>query len=175
MIDHGVWRAGCPVEVAELRLITMSYWGYDGAAHEGKLVVNVDAVDATVGAFRTLFEDRSPIERMELVDAYNGDDDASMAANNTSAFNCRLAPGTDVWSQHAYGRAIDINPLVNPEVDGAQIYPPEGAAYVDRSLQEMGMIHPGDAAVLAFDAVRWYWGGDWEEPKDYQHFSANGY
>jgi hypothetical protein len=175
MIRHNVWHQGCPVGFADLRLLTLSYWGFDHALHSGPLIVNADAVDAIVGALRSLFDAHLPIERMELVDVYKGDDDASMAADNTSAFNCRRVPGTSVWSQHAYGRAIDINPLVNPEVDNGQVHPLQGARYADRSLQETGMIHAGDAFVQAFEAVGWYWGGYWDAPKDYQHFSWNGY
>jgi hypothetical protein len=98
-----------------------------------------------------------------------------MAANNTSAFNCRFVSGTARWSEHAYGRAIDINPVQNPYVSSSgRASPPAGAAYVDRSRRAPGMIHAGDAVVRAFAAVGWGWGGSWRGVKDYQHFSASG-
>lgn len=168
------WHAGCPVGLDELRLITLSYWGFDGSAHTGQLVVNVDSVRAVVTAMRALFDARFPIDRMRLVDAYGGDDEASMAADNTSAFNCRLVPGTTTWSQHAYGRAIDIDPLENPEISDGQVDPPSASPWSNRSLEAPGMIHHGDPAWQAFHAVGWIWGGDWSSPKDYMHFSANG-
>lgn len=124
--------------------------------------------------FRRLFEVRFPIRRMKLVDAYGGSDRRSMAANNTSAFNCRRVAGSSSWSEHAYGRAIDIDPVQNPWVANGVASPPAGARYVDRSQRRRGMIHAGDAVVRAFAAAGWKWGGYWTSPKDYQHFSATG-
>jgi len=97
-----------------------------------------------------------------------------MLADNTSAFNCRLVPGTGIWSQHAYGLAVDINPFQNPEVQGGRVDPLAAAAWADRSRHSPAMIKHGDAAWLAFHAIGWTWGGDWQSPKDYMHFSANG-
>lgn len=124
---------------------------------------------------RKLFEQGYPFRQMRLVDAYGADDHRSMAADNTSAFNCRTVAGSSVWSEHAYGRAIDVNPIENPYVtDSGYVSPPEGAAYADRSRHAKGVIHDGGAVVRAFAAVGWEWGGDWAWPKDYQHFSATG-
>jgi hypothetical protein len=99
-----------------------------------------------------------------------------MAADNTSAFNCRhaVATGPRRWSSHAYGAAIDVNPLENPYVRAGKVLPPRGRAYVDRTLTEPGMIHPGDEVVRAFRTIGWKWGGSWSSLKDYQHFSATG-
>jgi hypothetical protein len=169
------WRSGCPVALADLRLVTLDHWGYDDRVHRGELVVHRDAAAAVIGAMRRLFTARFPIQRMRLVDEYGGSDDRSMAANNTSAFNCRPVEGRPgVWSQHAYGRAIDVNPLVNPYVDDGRADPPAGQRYVDRSLRAPGLITAGGAAVRAFAAVGWGWGGNWRSVKDYQHFSSNG-
>jgi hypothetical protein len=112
---------------------------------------------------------------MRLVDYFSADDERSMAADNTSAFNCRLVPGTTVWSQHSYGRAVDVNPLENPEVKDDVIDPPAAAPWADRRISAPGMIHHGDTAWKAFALVGWKWGGDWRSLQDYQHFSANGY
>jgi hypothetical protein len=168
------WRPGCPVPLDDLRLVRLVYWGFDDQPHWGQLVVNSDSVTAIVGAFQSLFESRFPIRQMRLVDDFGGDDEQSMAADNTSAFNCRLVPGSSAWSEHAYGRALDINPLENPWVHNGQVDPPSGAPWVDRTRSDPAMIAHGDAAWQAFIAVGWKWGGDWSSLKDYQHFSANG-
>ena len=110
---------------------------------------------------------------MRLVDAYGADDHRWMEADNTSAFNCRSVAGTDRWSEHAYGRAIDLNPIENPYADGdGYVSPPQGAPFADRSRRAKGLIHRGGPVVAAFAAVGWGWGGNWSWPKDYQHFSA---
>jgi len=175
MVAVGTWRPGCPVGLDDLRLVSVSYWGFDQAPHTGVLVVHRDAAPAIVSALGRLFGARFPIRRMVLVDRYGADDERSMRADNTSAFNGRKVPGTDTWSQHAYGRAIDINPLENPAIVDGVVDPPQAAPYADRSRRAKGMIHAGDAAVRAFAAVGWKWGGDWHSLQDYQHFSANGY
>jgi hypothetical protein len=168
------WRPGCPVPLASLRLLRLGYWGFDGQVHRGELVVNADAVSAVLTAFRMLFGARYPVHRMRLVEAYGGSDERSMLADNTSAFNCRGVPGSTAWSQHAYGRAVDLNPFENPEVRGTAVDPPAAAAWADRSRTAPAVIHHGDAAWQAFAAAGWTWGGDWSYPLDYMHFSANG-
>jgi hypothetical protein len=169
------WHPGCPVATRDLRLLRLDYWGFDGDVHQGELVVHHDVASSVVRVFGKLFAERFPIERMELVDAFDGDDDRSMAANNTSAFNCRSVTGhPGVWSEHSYGRAIDIDPLQNPYVAGGTVEPPAGASYVDRSRHAPGMIHAGDPTVRAFAAIGWGWGGSWSSIKDYQHFSSTG-
>jgi hypothetical protein len=161
--------------VSELRAVEVSHWGYDGEVHIGRLIVAADLAGDMVDIMRDLFDAAFPIERMEAVDVYDGDDDRSMAANNTSAFNCRPVTGGSTWSEHSYGRAIDVNPLVNPYVVGSTVLPPEGEAYADRSLDAPGMIHGGDVVVDAFAARGWKWGGYWDSPTDYQHFSTTGH
>ena len=181
-IDAGIaermsasWRPGCPVELGDLRLLELSHWNYDERVSTGELVVHADHAEDLVDVFAALFELRFPIERMELVDVYDGDDDRSMAANNTSAFNCReVAWKPGVWSNHAFGAAIDVNPLVNPYVAGPNIFPPEGEPFADRSVRAQGGLYPGDPAVEAFFAIGWGWGGNWNGAKDWQHFSASG-
>jgi hypothetical protein len=168
------WHPGCPVSIRELRLLTVDHWGFDGSVHRGKLVVHRDEAADVLAAMRRLFQARFPIQRMRLVDAYGGDDERSMAANNTSAFNCRGVPGSSSWSEHAYGRAIDINPVQNPEVRGDAVSPPAGVRYLDRSRRVRGMIREGGVVVRAFASVGWRWGGNWNSLKDYQHFSASG-
>jgi poly-gamma-glutamate synthesis protein (capsule biosynthesis protein) len=167
-------RAGCPVALADLRLLRMRHWGFDGGTHVGEMVVHADAAQAVVDAFRRLYEARTVVERMRLVDEYGGDDDRSMAANNTSAYNCRTVAGTSTFSQHAYGRALDVNPVQNPYVTSRAVEPAAGRAYLDRSDVRPGMAVAGGPVVEAFRASGWGWGGDFTSSKDYQHFSANG-
>lgn len=169
------WRPGmgCPT-ADQLRGVNVSHWGYDGAVHLGRLVVDAAHAQRMVAVFRDVYAARFPIERMVPIDQYGGDDQASMRANNTSGFNCRYVSGTTRLSQHGLGRAVDVNPLVNPYVKGSTVDPPEGAPYADRSRNDPGMIHAGDAVVRAFAAQGWKWGGYWSSGKDYQHFSANG-
>ena len=123
--------------------------------------------------FRTLFEVGYLIRSLRLVDDFGADDDASMAADNTSAFNCRAVAGTSTWSQHAYGRAIDLNPVENPYVSSSGVYPPEGRPYADRP-DLPGVLHAGDLAVSAFATAGWPGGGAWSGTKDYPHFWATG-
>ena len=125
--------------------------------------------------FRQAFQAHFPIERIEPVHLYGGDDDRSMEANNTSAFNCRLKTSGTSYSEHSWGHAVDINPLRNPYVTGSgRVYPPEGAEYVDRTRDFPGKIDEDGVVVQAFDAHGWGWGGRWNSSKDYQHFSATG-
>jgi poly-gamma-glutamate synthesis protein (capsule biosynthesis protein) len=161
------------VPLESLRYVAVSYWGFDGVVREGELVVHADAVEALEGAFARLFEQRFPIRSMRLVDDYGGDDDRSMAADNTSGFNCRPVAGSSRWSQHAYGRAVDINPIENPYVHRGTIDPPAAAAFADRADVRPGMLVAGSPAVAAFTEVGWTWGGTWGSP-DHQHVSANG-
>jgi hypothetical protein len=153
----------------------MSYWGFDNQPHVGTMIVNATVVDAVLAVFSTLYAQRFPIRRMEPVDAFGGSDPASMAADNTSAFNCRdaVAPGPPQWSVHAYGEAIDVNTVENPYVEGGTVQPPAGAAFLNRFDHRPGMAYPGGGLVAAFAAVGWPWGGRWSAP-DYQHFSATG-
>jgi hypothetical protein len=174
MTRSGTWSPRCPVSLGELRLVTLSYWGFDGRRHTGRLVVNRNVVSAIVGALRRLYRARFPIRRMVPIDAYGGSDERSMEADNTSAFSGRFVAGSTVWSQHAFGRAIDIDPLENPEIRDGRVYPTNAARYVDRTQRLPGMIAAGGLVVRAFAAVGWGWGGAWHAPRDYQHFSATG-
>ena len=168
------WRPGCPVPMRDLRLIRMKIWGFDRRWHRGSLVVNRRYTDEMVRVFERLYEVRYPIRQMRLVDHFGADDHRSMAADNTSAFNCRYVEGTRRWSEHAYGRALDLNPIENPYVSGGHTSHRASVPYLDRSRRRPGMAYEGGAAVRAFDAIGWGWGGRWSAVKDYQHFSARG-
>lgn len=170
------WRPGCPVGPAQLRRVRLAYWGFDGKRHVGALVVRDRVVPQVVVVFRRLYRARFPIRSMRPVDAFHGSDDRSMAADNTSAFNCRYAvtTGPRSWSVHAYGEAIDVDPVENPYLEAGKVLPPAGAPYADRSRVRPGMAVPGGTLVAAFASVGWQWGGRWSASPDWQHFSATG-
>jgi hypothetical protein len=167
------------VPLADLRLLTVRYVGFDGAVRSGELVVHEDHAGGMTEVFESLYDARWPVAKMRLVDAYGADDDRSMAANNTSAYNCRPVAGSAKWSEHAYGGAIDINPVQNPYVNDGLVAPPNGQRYaaIDRTrgaAAPPGVIRAGDVVVRAFARIGWEWGGDWSTAKDYQHFSSSG-
>jgi hypothetical protein len=175
------WRKGCPVPLRDLRLLTFRYWGFDGEVHEGPMVVNARVARDVVDVFRKLFRARFAMKEVHLAVPYRGpqDDDPNDRRDYTVGFNCRpvLTPRGALprWSQHAFGLAIDINPIENPYVTSDGFVKNNHARrYRNRSLRRPGMIRPGDAVVRAFAAIGWEWGGYWSSGKDYMHFSWNG-
>jgi hypothetical protein len=169
------WHRGCPVPLSNLRLLTLSYRGFDQRSHTGRLVVNKNVAKQVVAVFRNLFGADFPIRRMQLVDAYGGSDFRSIEADNTSAFNCRVATGSTSWSNHAYGLAIDINPIENPYVTASGSAAHRASRpYLNRSQIRRGMAYPGGVLVGTFSSIGWGWGGYWSGDRDYQHFSSNG-
>jgi len=175
------WRPGCPVGPADLRLLTVSYWGFDGVGHYGELVVHRKVASNVVKAFRTLWNDRFPIAQMRTADVFLTPDDFDAAgryierneldeANNTSAFMCRQPTAGSGWSEHSYGRAIDINPVQNPYVKGWLVVPPNGR----RDPAAQGTISAGGTVVRAMAAAGFRWGGTWHSLRDYMHFSTTG-
>lgn len=158
----------------QLRAVSVTHWGDDGGVRSGRIVVHADRADDVAAIFGDLYAARYPITRVVPVDAYGADDQASMRANNTSGYNCRTVAGSSTLSQHAYGLAIDVNPLYNPYVRGSSVDPPEGRPWADRSRQDSHMIHADDEVVRAFAARGWHWGGYWSSGQDYQHFSVGG-
>ena len=170
------WHPGCPVAPSRLRRVRVTYWGFDRRGHTGALVANEDAVPALVRVFSRLYAARFPIRRLRPIDVYGGKDERSLAADNTAAFNCRyvVGPGPRRWSAHAYGEAIDVNPVENPFLEGGRVHPRAGRSYLRRSRMRPGMATPGGLLVRTFAAVGWKWGGRWIGSPDYQHFSATG-
>jgi hypothetical protein len=168
------WRPSCPVSLRDLRVVTAAHWDFDGRVRTGRVIVHRDVAADVLSVLRRLYAARFPLRRMVPVDAYGGSDFRSIEADNTSAFNCRYVDGTRRWSEHAYGRAIDVNPIENPFVSGGRTSHPASVPYLDRTPCRAGMACPGNTLVRAFAAIGWGWGGDWASVKDYQHFSASG-
>jgi hypothetical protein len=170
------WHRGCPVAPVELRRVRFGYWGFDRRVHRGAVVVDARLTRDVLTVFRRLYRARFPLRRVRPVDAYGGNDERSLAADNTAGFNCRyaVAAGPRRWSVHAYGRAIDVNPVENPYVEGGRVHPRAGRLFLDRSSVRRGMATPAGTLVRAFASVGWQWGGRWSGTPDYQHFSATG-
>jgi hypothetical protein len=172
---------GCPGR-EDLALLTVPYLDFGGHARFGPLIVLATVAEDVAAIFKEIFDtEEFRIERMQLVDDFDGDDNRSMAANNTSAFNCRATTGGTRLSAHGLGIAIDINPIQNPFVKGEQIEPPEGKDFNDEIKREaafqrgqFGLIMPRDVVTKAFKDRGWKWGGKFTDRKDFQHFSQNG-
>ena len=168
------YKAGCPVKRSQLRYLRCLHRTAEGRALVGEMVLNERIADDVLDILRQLFEHRYPIERMRLIDDFGGDDNRSMAANNTSSFNYRKVSGKASLSRHAYGMAVDINPLYNPYVrykNGRRIVDPKaGEPYADRSRKHPYMIRRDDLCCRLFLAKGFRWGGNWKRSLDYQHF-----
>jgi len=163
------------ISYSDLSYLTVLHYGFDDEIHEGELIVNRSVAEEVLDIFKELFENRFPIEQIKLIDEFDADDDKSMAANNSSAFCFRMLTGGGDLSEHAYGLAVDINPLYNPYVrsweDGSLlILPPAGADYIERDPKVKGKIYPGSVCYNAFVSRGWEWGGDWEDMDDNHHF-----
>jgi hypothetical protein len=169
------YKEGCPVAVEDLRCLRVLHKDLAGRTLVGEMVANKSIAGDLLEIFRALYDAGYPIERMRLVDDYDADDEASMAANNSSCFNYRRKASMNAVSKHAYGEAVDINPLYNPyyrvTASGARIVEPaSGAPYVDRSADFPYKIERGDLCHRLFLAHGFHWGGSWTRSKDFQHF-----
>jgi hypothetical protein len=181
-IKRSVWHQGCPVGLADLRVLTVSYVGFDGQSHTGQLVVNRAAAGPLASVLRQLYRLRFHIRHMALSDAYGPARLQPADGDVTSSFDCRQAVpspctggrGTGSWSEHAFGEAVDINPVENPYVGCGQTRSRTSRPYLNRAWHRPGMVTR--AVVRAFESVGWGWGGSWTgSTKDYMHFSASGH
>ncbi len=165
------WRPGCPVRRDQLRLVHLLHVDFQGRERVGRLVVNEKIAAEVIAIFRELRRLRFPIEKITLIDDYGGDDRKAMADNATTAFNCREVEGKPgVFSKHAYGLALDLNPVLNPYHAPGGFSPPNSAPYVRRTPVRPGMIVPRGKVVPLFESRGWTWGGRWANETDYQHF-----
>ena len=176
------WHRGCPVALSQLRVLTVTYWGFDGREHTGQMVVNENAAAPLSRVFRRLYRLHFPVRHMRLSDAYGPRSGQPADGDVTASFECRQAvpspctggTGTGSWSEHAYGEAVDLNPVENPYVGCGMTRDRTARSYMDRSRHRPGMV---TAAVIgAFRSIGWGWGGSWSgSTKDYMHFSATGH
>jgi len=176
------WHRGCPVSLSQLRVLTVSYWDFDGNAQTGQVVVDAKAAAPLAVVFRKLYAMRFPIHHMHLQEVYGPRSAQPADGDVTGSFECRQAvpspcsrgTGTGSWSNHAYGLAVDVNPVENPYVGCGMTRDKTALKYMDRSRHRKGMVTP--AVVRAFASVGWGWGGAWSgSTKDYMHFSFNGH
>jgi hypothetical protein len=174
VIARSTWAPRCPVPARRLSWVRVTFRGFDGARHTGELLVNRSAAGPLVHVFRDLYAARFPLEEMRITTKAEQTAHPTGDGNDTGAFNCRVLPGTTVFSQHAYGLAIDVNPFQNPYLKGDVVIPELAGAYRDRSWRRPGMILRGGPVVRAFTRIGWGWGGSWHSLRDLQHFSANG-
>jgi hypothetical protein len=173
--ERSTWTPACPVTLDELRYLTLTFYGFDGLAHTGELLVHRDVAEDVAGVFAALHAARFPLEEVRVIAAHELDLPPTGDGNVTSGFVCRPTVGGTRWSEHAYGRAIDVNPFHNPYVRGELILPELAGAYVDRSDVRPGMVIAGDAVTGAFAAIGWGWGGEWTgAATDPMHFSVTG-
>ena len=168
------WSPRCPVGLDALRVLTMSFRGFDGRDHTGQLIVNERVATAVVGVFATLFEARFPIEEMRPVTTADLEAAPTGDGNDTAAFVCRATRRQTTWSAHAYGLAVDLDPFMNPYRSGDLVLPELASSYLDRGWRRPGMVLPGGVATRAFAAAGWTWGGDFRTVSDLMHFSATG-
>ena len=178
-LDGRFWQPGCPVALTDLRLLTVTHWGFDGREHTGQLVVNRDSARELATVFKKLHALEFPIRHLRLDDMYGPKRARPADGDISGSFHCRRAvpspcgSGSGNWSNHAYGHAIDLNPNENPYVGCGAVYDPRSRPYVDRSRLRKGMVTP--AVVRAFASIGWGWGGAWTgDTKDYMHFSTTG-
>jgi hypothetical protein len=178
----GFWHAGCPVGRSDLRLLTVTYRGFDARDHTGELIVNRAAARPLARVFRQLYALHFPIRHMGLADAYgpargrprDGDVSASFECRQAVPSPCTGGRGTGSWSMHAFGLAVDLNPVENPYVGCGQTRDPGARRYRDRSRHRRGMVTP--RVIEAFRWIGWGWGGSWTgDTKDYMHFSSTGH
>lgn len=168
------YKADCTLSREELRLLRILHHDGKGSIRIGELVCNRLIADDLIAIFRELYTIGYPIERMVLIDEYDGDDNRSMAANNSSSFNYRRVAGSKTLSAHSQGLAVDINPLYNPYVrtrnGRTTVEPATATPYTDRSQKFRYKIDRNDACCQAFLRHGFIWGGDWRSLKDWQHF-----
>ena len=168
------FKTDCTTPLSELRYLTVLHVDIEGNIRAGELICHRTIAGELLEIFRTLYDAGYPIERMVLIDRYDADDERSMAANNSSAFNFRFISGTTKPSSHSRGLAVDINPLYNPYVvtrnGRTRVEPEAGRPYVDRTAAFPYKIERGDRCCQEFLRHGFVWGGDWRSCKDYQHF-----
>lgn len=161
------------IDIRNLRVVVVPYIDFEGNKKQGQIIVNQLVSQEVLEIFLDIYRSKFPIYSVKPIDCYDGDDNLSMEANNTSAFNYRYVAGTGRLSNHCYGLAIDINPVQNPYIKGERILPTIGKAFQNRGIMRKGMIMPEDTCYRAFTSRGWSWGGEWVDRIDYQHFEKH--
>jgi len=178
MIERNSWHKGCPVKISDLRYIRVKYHNFYRSEKMGEMIVHKDVAREVVSIFNELYETGYPIRQMRLISDFMGNDWRSIEADNTSAFNCRkTSTKGGKWSKHAYGKAIDINPIENPFISkhGKMVhiesYRYKKRKHRDKTIEDKAVLLKKDKVVKIFKQHGWRWGGDFNPYKDYQHFA----
>lgn len=174
VLQRSTWRDTCPISADDLVYVTVTFYGFDQVTHVGELLLHRDVADDIVTVFETLHDAQFPIEEMRIISHDDLAREPTGDGNVTTGFVCRSVVSGNAWSQHAYGRGLDINPFHNPYLRGQKVIPELAGAYLDRNNVRPGMIVANDVVVQAFAAIGWPWGGDWSSAKDWMHFSSTG-
>lgn len=175
MKRKNIWRPDCPVNINSLSLVKVRHVNFDNQSQVGELIVHHKLANIVAHIFTDLLKLKFPINKICLINDYNGDDNLSMTDNNSSAFNFRTIAGSSIISMHSYGLAIDINPLQNPYLiidenkSQIDIYPKAGIHFLNRHNIRAGMLEP---VVEIFSKHGLVWGGTWNNPIDYHHFQV---
>ncbi|MDN4476884.1 M15 family metallopeptidase [Demequina sp. SYSU T00192] len=175
VLARSSWREECPVEPEDLAYIVMPFWGFDLQPHTGEMITSAAHAEEVAAVFEQMYVREFPIEEMRVTtwDEVRGDHTGDL--NVTISFECRkVTGGYDVWSEHASGLAIDINPFHNPWVRDGYVFPELAGAYRDREWLRPGMIETQRQIIRDFAAAGWEWGGTWTDLDDWMHFSATG-
>jgi len=172
VLKGGSWQKGCPVGLDKLSYLKLKYWDFKAKERVGELIVNSEISSKVCRVFKALYNSGYPIRQMRLVSDFKANDEASMKADNTSAFNCRLMTGSKTkWSNHSFGLAIDLNPFENPYISkSGKVSPKEASKFAKRVHINKALLLKDDLAVKAFLNEGFIWGGSWHSVKDYQHF-----
>ncbi len=187
LIKKNIWNEACPVGINRLNILNISYYDFEGKFHnDGKMIVLDVVADYVLEIFKELYKYKFPIQKINLINIYDGDDELSMENNNTVAFNCRKISNSDKISIHAYGLAIDVNPELNPFLvtsfeegkNSIPVSPPKGMLYVNRTNIRAGMVetilNENNETVIDIFAKNGFsiWGGKWNDPIDLHHFQV---
>lgn len=171
-LKRHLWHRGCPTPLSQLRLLTVDYVGFDRNVHRGELVVNADAAVPLRSVFGRLYRLHFRIREMRPLDD-TGDDTAAFECRDAASSPCPGTPPTHTWSEHAYGEAVDLNPIENPYTGCRRTRVKASIPYLNRSRRRPGMVN--GRVIHAFASIGWGWGGSWSGTKDYMHFSATGH
>jgi hypothetical protein len=178
MFKANSWREGCPVPLNNLRYLRINHINFKGETVSGEMIVHEDVAEEVVNIFADLYAINYPIRQMRLVSDFAANDWQSIEADNTSAFNCRPITGKKKkWSKHAYGKAIDINPIENPYINKKGYISHKASwkykkrVHKNNTPSDRAVLLKNDKATKIFKKYGWKWGGDWRTIKDYQHFS----
>lgn len=170
MIEKKIWSSECIIPMSKLKLLNLSHYNFENRIAVGQMVVLDSMANSVISIFQELFALKFPIHTIRLIDEFDGDDELSMNANNSSCFNFRKIEGSELLSVHSCGLAIDINPLQNPFIQEGKIFPDQGKGFLDRNDIRPGMVEP--IVEIFYKHGFTIWGGNWKEPIDYHHFQV---